>query len=462
MKGIARTVVQLIYGSGLQRWLARIGLGMTLLGFAALKTGWHPGAQSVFIMLAAAITVISPGLVGAIMFRALSASRGVQLIPHGRLKLILGAFSTQLLLALFIAVTVTTALSAVPDAHASLRGVGAVFAYAFSTLTFIFFNFYWLMQFRLAAFTWLLYILIPQLVSHAFPQLHPGALLVTPTAQVTVLTVSLLAWPVFAVIFLRQRHINMMLDWNLVGQGSSRARRTSASAKPAGAPKRYERNQAVRVLLIGVANIHRQMLLMVLMNSLALLTAMLITTHLNVASRTAFVWAFISCLFAGVVPATPTGLMTRRAKSLWLTARLGREELFMAVERQSWSMVLWVAGAAMALAVPLLSFSLHAMPTPAQLLGILVGPLTAGASGIYVILLLVRGKRLADTVLLTGYVLLLMIEMFSALAQSPTSILPKLLAANIIAIPLLRHIGLRRWQNIDWLIHKRLATQFPG
>jgi hypothetical protein len=52
--------------------------------------------------------------------------------------------------------------------------------------------------------------------------------------------------------------------------------------------------------------------------------------------------------------------------------------------------------------------------------------------------------------------------MGSALAQSPTSMLPQLLAANIFAIPLLRHIGLRRWQNIDWLIHKRSATQLAG
>jgi hypothetical protein len=198
------------------------------------------------------------------------------------------------------------------------------------------------------------------------------------------------------------------------------------------------------------------------MISAALLAAMSITTHLNVARRTAFVWAFIICLFAGVVPAAPTGLMTRRAKSLWLTGNAGREDLFIAIERQSWNMVLWVDGAAMALAIPLLSFSLHGMPTAAQLLGILAVPLTAGATLIYVSLLLVRGRRFADTALATCYTVLLMVEISSALAQSPTSILPQLLAANIIAIPLLRHIGLRRWHHIDWLIHKRSATQLPG
>jgi hypothetical protein len=81
---------------------------------------------------------------------------------------------------------------------------------------------------------------------------------------------------------------------------------------------------------------------------------------------------------------------------------------------------------------------------------------------IYVGLLVVRGRRRADTALWAGYAVLLMIEIFSALARSSDSILPSLLGANIIALPLLRQIAQRRWQNIDWLIHKRSAAQFTG
>jgi hypothetical protein len=472
MKGIARTVMQLIYGSGLQRWLVRIGLVMTVLGFAALKTGWHPDARALFALigvLAAGSAAISPSVVGAIMFRALSAPRSVQLIPGGRLKLLLGAVSTQLLLAVFIAASMTVLLRDGPGAHASLVGattelgfMGVVFAYAFSVLTFIFINFYWAMQFPMTvAFIGLGYIALPQLLSRAFPPLHLGALLVTPGGLVAVLAASVLAWPVFAVSFIRQQHIYVP-DWKLVGPGSSRRQRTSAGPRNARMAQRYGRQQAVQILLTGRVRIQRLIVLRVLIISVAFLAAMLINTSAGALSRTAFVWTFIICLFAAVGPAAPTGLMTRRAKSLWLTGRIGREELFMAIERQSWSMVLWVAGAAMALAIPLLSFSEHAMPAPAQLLGILVMPLTAGASGIYVSMVLVRGKRFTDTVLVTGYTVLLMVEMFSVLAQSPSSLLPQLLAANIIAIPLLRYIGLRRWQNLDWLIHKRSAAQLTG
>jgi hypothetical protein len=460
MRGIARTVVQLVYGSGLQRWLLGIGLMLTVLGTVPRITGRNAALQDLCAftgLVGVAIAVISPIVVGVIMFRAFSAARSVQLIPRGRWKLILGAFSAQLLLALFIALSVSTLVSGTIDTGFAAKA----FVITFSALTIFFVGFYSALNFRFGLLTWPIYILAAPVFYRAFQQAHLGALLLTPIGRLMGLTVSVLAWPVFAIGYIRQRHITVP-DWKLVGQASSRAQRTSTNAKTAAAPERYGRKQAVRVLLTGVANIRRQMVLFVLIISLAFLAAMLITTHFNVASRTAFVRAFIICLFAGVVPAAPTGLMTRRAKSLWLTGRIGREELFTAVERQSWSMMLWVAGAAMALAMLALSFSLHAVPTPAQLLGILVVPLTAGASLIYVSLLLVRGKRFADTVLATGYTALLMVEMFSALAQSPTSILPSLLTANIIAIPLLRHMGLRRWHNIDWLIHKRSATQFPG
>lgn len=460
MKGIACTVVQLIYGSGLQRWLLGIGLVLTLLGVTALVTGWDPRVHPLFIlagMLGMAITVISPIVVGVVMFRALSAARSVQLIPRGRLKLVLGAFSAQLLLALFIALSVSTLVSGTIDTGFAAKA----FVITFSALTIFFVSFYSALNLRFGSLVWPIYILAAPVFYRALQQAHLEAQLLTPLGLVTVLTVSALAWLVFSIGYIRQRHITLP-DWQLVGQGSSRTQRTSANAKTARAPQRYGQKHAVQILLIGIASIQRLMVRFVLILSLAFLAALLINARANVLSRTAFIWTFIICLLAGVIPAAPTGMMTRRAKSLWLTGHLGREELFVVIERQSWSMVSWVAGAAMALAIPLLSFSLHAMPAPAQLLGILVVPLTAGASGIYVSLLLVRGRKFTDTVLLTGYTVLLMVEMFSALAQSPSSILPPLLAANIIAIPLLRHLGLRRWQNIDWLIHKRSATQLPG
>jgi hypothetical protein len=472
VKGIARTAVQLIYGSGLQRWLLRIGLALTFLGFGALKTGWLAGAQPLFAftgILAAGITVIAPVVVGAIMFRALSAPRAMQLIPHARVKLVLGAFSTQVVLALFITASVTTLLTDGPGAHASLLGttttsgfMGVIFGYAFTVLTFIFLNFYWAMQSRFAACAWLLYFFVPRLLSYAFPQLHLGVLLATPTGLLTVLAVSVLAWPVFAVSFVRQRQIHIIPDWKLVGLGTSPLQRTSASAPNTRTAQRYDQHQAMRILLSGVASIHKVMFVTVAIISAIFVAAMLATTSGKVSDRGAFLWAFMICLFAGVAPTVRTGLVTLRAKSLWLTARLGREELFAAVEKHSWRTLLPVAGTAMALSTLLLMIKMHGLPPPAQLVSILGVPLTIGASWIYIGMLLVRGRRRLDTALLAGYTVLLMVEMFCGVLDSATSTLPSLLGANIIALPLLRQIAQRRWQNLDWLIHRRSVAQLTG
>jgi hypothetical protein len=477
MKGIARTVIQLIYGSGLQRWLVRIGLCLTILGFGALKSGWYPGAQPLFAftgILAAGITVVSPVVVGAIMFRALSAPRSVQLIPHGRLKLLLGALSTQVLLALFMAACMTTQLMDGPGAHASLLGattasgfMAVIIAYAFSALTFIFLNFYFAMQSRLGALVWVAYIFAPQLLSHAFPQLHLGARLVTQEGMITVLSASALAWPVFALSYIRRRHINVIQDWKLLGLGASPLagaaprHRSLARATSDGTPKRYGQQQAVRILLTGTTSV-RQRLFSTGIISAFFLIAMLTITSGNVSDRSAFVWAFMACVFAGITPTFQMRLKSLRAKSLWLTARMGREDLFTTLEKQSWNTLLPLAGTAMALGTALLMAKMHGAPPPAQLVSILAVPLTIGASWIYIGMLLVRGRRLLDTALLAGYTVLLMVELFSAVLESPTSALPSLLGANIIALPLLRLIAQRRWQNIDWLIHKRSATQLTG
>ncbi|HEY4341664.1 MAG TPA: hypothetical protein VGM97_17095 [Steroidobacteraceae bacterium] len=469
MKGIARTVVQLIYGSGLQRWLLRIGLCVTILGFGALKSGWFPHAQPLFAFsgaLAAGITIISPVVVGAIMFRALSAPRSVQLIPHGRLKLVSGAFSAQVLLTLFITAAMTTLLTDGPRAHASLLGttttsglMAVIFAYAFSILTFIFLNFYWAMQFRFAATIWLLYVIGPRLLSHAFPQLHLGARLDTSQGVLTLFIISVLAWPAFAAIFIRQRRIGVLVEWKLVGLNSAPAQRTFASATQAGTAPDYGRPQAMRIALTGIASHHKVTLTAVVIAGAAFLAALLVTGG-KVSNGAAFAWAFMICAFTGIAPAIRTGLMTLRAKSLWLTARLDREDLFAAVERHSWSALWPLAGTAMALSTILLLLRMHGALTPTLLVSVLAVPLTIGASGIYVSLLLVRGRRLGDTLFLAAYTVLLMVEIFSAVLRSQT--LPVLLGVNIVALPLVRHMALRRWQNIDWLIHKRLVAQLTG
>jgi hypothetical protein len=474
MNGIARTVVQLLYGSGLQRGLTVIGLVMTLFGFAALLSGWHPAAQFLFALLGilgVALTAISPVVVGALVFRAMSAPRAVQLIRHGRLKLALGAFSAQLVLAVFISVTVSALLLAGPGTASPFQAgispaaiLATGFVLSFSALTLYFLGFYLALQFRFGACIFLIYVFLPGLVARTFPQAHLGALLVTPRGLIALLSLGGLAWLLFASAFVTQRHIYLP-NMNLVGSGPNPLRRPAPVSRRAHSVTPYSRPAAMRVMLTGIPSIRGQSFLIILIICLTYLAAVVLTMRAAPPARTtdAFGCAFIICLLAALAQAVRPGIMTRRAKPLWLWAPMNRDELFTAIERQSWTLLAPVLGTAMVLALVFVTVISHALPPPAPLVGILGMPLVTAASGIYISLLLVRGFRRADTAFLVIYTVLLMVELIMAVRGSPKSALPLLLGMQIILLPLLRHIAQRRWHTIDWLVHRSTsAAQLAG
>ncbi len=143
MRGIAGTVLRLLYVSPMQRWLLGLGLILMAGGLWAQVPGLQPTARSLSgaaAMLGIAIAVIAPVVGGPMLFGRMSWPRAVWLIPHGRLKLALGAFCAQLLLALFVAVTLGVVLSSGSAPHAPPGNMESglfakVFAIAFCGLT---------------------------------------------------------------------------------------------------------------------------------------------------------------------------------------------------------------------------------------------------------------------------------------------------------------------------------------
>ncbi len=454
MKGIAGTVLRLLYVSALQRWLLAIGLVLTLFGIFAQLGGWHPAAQPLFsiaALLGIMTAVVSPVVVDPMLFRALSAPRSIQLIPHGRLKLLLGVFCAQLLLAVFIgtAFGALVAIGVQPPPHgggttSALVGTTCVLAFAALTLFFVIFS--WTLQYRLAAIVWLPFVVGPRLLSFAFPRLHAAAL-TTPRGLAIVLMASLLAWLLFAVTYARTGHINRPL-WNTVGLGSVPKRTSSPHASIPREPQ-YRRREAIRILLTGSAHVRRTSVLIVLgIGALSILLTLL--TMAARADKAPLMWPFITCLFAGLVPGIFAIVIARRAKYLWLITGMGRAELFATIETECWWMITLTAGAAMIMAIPLLAFWIHTDPLNAQALEVLAVPFAAGSAFVYVSLLTVRGNRLADNLVLAGNAVLLFAEMVSA--ESHSQLLPALICLQIILVPLLREVARRRWNNIDWLL----------
>ncbi len=184
MRGIAGTILRLLYVSTMQRWLLGLGLILTFPALGAGLAGWHPVEQ---VLLGRGrhagivITVIAPVVGGPMLFGRLSGPRSVWLIPYGRLKLALGAFCAQLLLALFIAVAFGAVLSSGVAPHPPPAGsmasglVATVFCVVFCGLTVYFLSWYWALQFRYGGLVAvLIYVVVPRLLALAFPHAHPA------------------------------------------------------------------------------------------------------------------------------------------------------------------------------------------------------------------------------------------------------------------------------------------------
>jgi hypothetical protein len=437
MKGIAGTMLRLLYVSRMQRWLTGLGLAAMLVVLGAPTLGWHQDAHSL-IALAGAVGVmmiaIAPVVAGPMLFCSMAAQRTTALIPHGRLKLVLGAVGAQLLLAVFIA----AGLGAMNRAP-----VHTVFAIAFGALTVFFLVLSLSMYYRPLLVSWLLLLFLPRMLASAFPQLHLGTRIASPTGLVVVLAASMLAWLLYGNSVIKSRR-RTPRPWNAVGLGP-----------PTTGP--YTPRDAMLIALTGNANFRRVIILVVLLLGTVFIGLTLITAGApQPGGNPAFVFALTICFMAALIPGTCSGIMARRARRLWLTAGTGRAELFGAIESQCWRLIFFALGTALLMAVPLVAVSNHSAPGLITLIAMATLPLSSGSALVYAGLLYIRGNRFVDILIIGGNVLLLMAVELSASANSQA--FPPLLAIQIILVPLLRQVARGRWNRIDWLLLRQPLT----
>jgi hypothetical protein len=466
VKGIARTVWLLLWGRGLQSWLTVIGAVLTLAGIAPHAAHWRTSAQPLFLFLGfmgVALIAISPIFSDAIVFRYICAARSNWLVPHGRLKLALGAFASQLLLALFISLAAGALMSPIPAqaaGSAMSQMIVRVFVIAFGCLTLHFLCYYWAAQFRVGVLIFCAYALLPALPA-LLPRGHLGAWLVSPSGLGTVAAACLLAWAIFVIRQLAARHIRLPV-WLTAGAGSSPTP-APVTADLRRAIPHYGAPQAMRILLGGSSNPRRVAIVAVSGLGIMLASIILFIVLGKPPDNVTLWWGFVICFLGGIIPTSVTGVMSRRARFLWLKPGLERGELFTLVEMRSWRILLVVALGAFLLAVPLLSVGLHFQHLAMALLAMLAVPVAAGAILIYVWLLHVRGGRVIDLLIVAAATVMVVAELVIGTARFVTGpatsalvFLPAVVAVQIILVPVLRYIARRRWQRIDWLVHKPL------
>jgi hypothetical protein len=445
VKGIAQTALLLLGWSTMTRWLLGIGLALTGLGLCGVVTGWQPAAQPLFVVLAlfGVITaVISPLLMGAVVFRSLAAPRGIQMIRNGRLKLLLGAAVAQLAIAAFISGVVTVMVTAGSFAE--------VFMVTYAAATLQFLGYFLASRTRLGGF-WLLTLPVwARVVRAALDDPQVRTFLATPSGMGGIFGISLLAWLAFASGLLVVRQIELP-HWNNFGIGAPK--RPRSTPRPSRTRERhFTQREAIRTVLTGGPRQQRVLAAMLLGFFFIVLVTIMDRAHLPRGAGYAIIG--LICMMAGPLTGSVAGVMSQRAKPLWLQSGLGRLELFAALEARSWRMVLPASIFCAALAGSLLALAGSPPYWSAWSVGVLVTPLASGALFTYAQLQFVRGRRVPDILLVALAIGLWMMEFFSVVARAEVSLVTGLLVAQIVLVPVLRVLALRRWGQLDWLIHR--------
>jgi hypothetical protein len=175
-------------------------------------------------------------------------------------------------------------------------------------------------------------------------------------------------------------------------------------------------------------------------------------------------WHFLAS-FVFALAGPPAGLnaysMRGRAKLLWLNAGLDRLELFRFVEAHSWRVALNIMGIVLA---PTAIAALFHAPSAVTLGWALLALPLGSAAMIYAALLYVRGRRLADLLIVSTVTLLWLVEFIVSRTDIDVSVMAPLLGAQLLLTPLLRAVAQHRWRSIDWLVNRppRPAARVPA
>ncbi|HEV2702451.1 MAG TPA: hypothetical protein VGV09_12515 [Steroidobacteraceae bacterium] len=451
MKGIARTVLLLLCWSSFTRWL--LGIGLALTGIAvvgSLAARPHHGIFGILAPLGVITTVIAPVLWSGTILRALSAPRALQLIPRGRLKLLLGAVIAQLLVAMFIGgvVTAMAALTASSGFQASL------FVDAFALLTVQCLGSFIAARVRAGGLVWLMsWALWAQLLTAAFKYWHLRELLVSITGMSATVGITALLWLLFAVRYLRTGLIRLP-HWELIGAGlNARADATPPRAVTP-ADIRFTRAQALSTVLSGIPRERRAKILRGLTAGLAVAVIAAGFNALKGHWNSGSLLIVALCLFAGPAAGSWAGVMTQGAKAMWLHAGLSRAEVFAQLEVRSWRVLLAAFALCAFLAACWFAVGGARAPAVAWSPAVLVTPLASGALFLYAQLQFVRGRRFMDLLLFGIAMALWAVEFVTVLGQGAPARIASLMGAQVLLVALLRPLARRRWGRIDWLVHK--------
>jgi hypothetical protein len=176
-----------------------------------------------------------------------------------------------------------------------------------------------------------------------------------------------------------------------------------------------------------------------------------ITIASTIGFYSAAVWLFYLTIFSTVAGAI-AGQAAERSRSLWLRGRWTRAELFLQVERSFWRHNSFVLGVLIALMIGIGSYA----ALPASLLAAGLPLLALGTIlSTYLGLMITRGLRWLDAILAMAVMIALMlVAVLAARSDDPEANYLPAVAALEVGLALLalvfRAMAKRRWLRIDW------------
>lgn len=413
-------------------WMLPVQRALAVIGAVLLMVGLLLGSP--FPELGVTLLVVVPLLAGGVFLRMLSASRALLLRPRARGRLLTGAISMLLLVALVSVLGQWLAIRLVPPQYQP----GPEFYLLMFSMTVSFGTLCAVTMFVASRSPlWTLLILLiwqaPGLVMHLLGMEDAPRMLGSPVS----LAMDAAIWIGFCVWFLRARRVHAS-SWRRPDASGE-----EADATPAAMP--VTREQAMARWLLGGATPFTIGLQCLAAALGVLVIQWIFARDAGIRSLHAMMYGTLSLV--GVVAGAVSRTMASHARGLWLAAGRTRLALHAWTERRMLVLMLAIF-AAVELATTLVWLLL---PRPNLSLGyLLCAVLAPGVGAAWLGLMQQHRRSLFDAAAACGIFLGWSYALVGPLYGGVTSNPWELLGPQVALAVLLREVGLVRWRSADW------------
>jgi hypothetical protein len=451
----------------MQRWMNLVGTAFLAVGLLLfLRNGMDLPALrdgAFACVIGGFIIALVPGYSGGAALRLASTRCQMQLRPHGRARMLLGATLAITLVALLV-VAPMLLMQLTGPAHGSGTNDSTfyniapltMFATAWSIIALLWCGMFFATGSMLLFF---LIVIVPPAVIRLVP-----LLLDSTTGTVALFVACPCVWLAFALWYFNVH----LVATPIIGVNSARAGDPTEASFGAGDSPLYRLASAVAAWVdrltaansrVPEAGLSRRVYLLGTFTLLGRFVAGAVPTLLLL-----LVWYFLPAsdsmrqiptmwlLMASMVPGFLGQAMARRARFIWLRAGLGRADLFRLAERTGLP-----AAAVMltAITIAFLAVSLSSRPDRAAVILLFVAEQAALATCVfYAGLCATRGWDITGVLLTAaGFVTVL----FQAIVIQPhhytgAKVIAVTLLLLLLGAVLLRRLALRRWLALDWRV----------